>query len=723
MALVAAMLCLRPALAQQPAGRTEKSADIVRLDQAPVIDGRLDEAVWTRATVISDLHQVRPNEYEAPSERTEFYLFYDDQALYVGARVWDSDPDRVTARVLRQGGGLRFEDRIALILDPFYDKRNGYMFEVNPNGVRLDGLWKNTTDFAPEWDGIWEGDASYLEDGWTAEMAIPFKTLSFDPNSDLWGVNLWRFIAHRQETVGWSSQNRAFNPGAGGVISGFRDLDQGLGLDVVPSVSLREDRDLETGISDFTTEPSLDVFYKLTPGLNASLTINTDFSATEVDARQINLTRFSLFFPEQRDFFLKDGDIFEFGKIGARDPVVFQTPPDLNNGKPFFSRRIGLSESGAPVDLDYGGKLSGRVGEWNIGALAIRQPEFEDVDASDIAVARVARNVLSESTLGGIVTYGDPTSNIDNALVGADFLYRNTRLGPGKAMEAELWYQETDTDGLSHDNAAHGANLAFPNTNKWRGGIGYRELQKNFNPRLGFVSRTGVRNYFGSVGYTHRPRDSVLRTVQSGINFRRFDRIGGGLESQVIFVSLASLENQQGDQVLLSVAESKQGLIEPFQISPGVILPVGEYQWHSWGLNLNTGTQRKLSSAFQMRVGDFWSGEQLQLDGKLTWRPSRHYGVVARYVYQDIDLLEGSFTNRLITLENEIVFSSRWAWVTLAQYDNVSGSLGVHSRLHWIPQAGREMFFVLNHDFVEENDSFRSTDSQLVLKLSYTFRF
>jgi hypothetical protein len=720
---VAAALWLSPVLAQQPAGRTEKSADIARLDQAPVIDGRLDEAVWSKATVIRDLHQVRPNEYDAPSERTEFYLFYDDQAVYLGARVWESDPDRITARVLRQGGGLRFEDRVALILDPFYDKRNGYMFEVNPNGVRLDGLWKNTTDFAPEWDGIWEADAVYVEDGWTAEMAIPFKTLSFDPNSDVWGVNLWRFIAHRQETVGWSSQNRAFNPSAGGLIRGFRDLDQGLGLDVVPSISFRQDRDLDAGTSEFEAEPSLDVFYKVTPGLNASLTINTDFSATEVDARQINLTRFSLFFPEQRDFFLKDGDIFEFGKIGARDPVVFQPPPDLNNGKPFFSRRIGLSESGQPVDLDYGGKLSGRLGEWNIGALAIRQSEFEDVQASDIVVARVARNVLAESTLGGIVTYGDPTSNIDNALIGADFSYRNTRLGPGKAMEAEVWYQKTDTEDLSDDNAAFGANLAFPNTNKWRGGIGFKELQDNFNPRLGFISRTGVRNYYGSVGYTHRPRNSVLRTVQSGINFRRFDRIGGGLESQVIFVSLASLANQHGDQILLSVAESKQSLVEPFQISPGVVIPVGDYQWRSWGLNLNTGSQRKLSSIFQVRSGDFWSGEQLQLDGKLTWRPSRHYGVTARYVYQDIDLLEGSFTNRLITLENEIVFSSRWAWVTLAQYDNVSGSLGVHSRLHWIPRAGRDMFFVLNHDFAEENDSFRSTDSELVLKLNYTFRF
>lgn len=708
---------------QEP-GRVEtKTADIVHLEGPPVLDGKLDDAVWARATVIKDLHQIQPNEFESPSERTEFYMYYDDEALYVGARVWDSQPDEITARVLRQGAGIRFEDRVAVVLDPFYDKRNGYMFEVNPNGVRLDGLWENTTDFAPEWDGIWEAGAHYLEDGWSAEMAIPFKTLSFDPNNDVWGINVWRFLAREQEMIGWRSQNRTFNPSSAGVVRGFRDLSQGVGLDIVPSVSLSRERNFANATDNFDTDPSLDMFYKVTPALNASLTVNTDFSATEVDARQVNVTRFGLFFPERRDFFLKDGDIFEFGKIGAMNQTVFQPDTDRQNGKPFFSRRIGLSESGAPVDLDFGAKLSGRVGEWNVGGLAIRQAEFEGIDATNMVVARAARNVLEESTLGTILTYGDPTSNADNSLVGVDFAYRNTRLGPGRVLESEVWYQQTQTDGLQGDDAAFGFNLVMPNSNKWRGGIGYKELQRNFDPRLGFAARTGVRNFYTAVGYTHRPVNSAIRTFRSGINFRRFDRIGGGIDTQVIFLTLASIENQQGDTLGLSRFRSTQGLIEPFEISTGVTIPTARYDYGGWGLNLGTGNQRKLRGALDIRSGGFFSGDQLRVDSQFTWRPSKYYSVTARYSYHDIDLAEGHFVNRLMTLQNEIAFSSKWAWVTLAQFDNVSNNLGIHSRLHWIPTQGRELFVVLNHNFIDQENSFRSTESQLVLKFNYTFRF
>ncbi|MDH3691954.1 MAG: carbohydrate binding family 9 domain-containing protein [Gammaproteobacteria bacterium] len=723
LALIVFFAASQPALTQE-SGRIEvKTADIVRLEGPPVLDGKLDDGVWARATVIKDLHQIQPNEFERPSERTEFYLYYDDEALYVGARVWDSRPQEITARVLRQGGGIRFEDRVAVVLDPFYDKRNGYMFEVNPNGVRLDGLWENTTDFAPEWDGIWAADAHYLEDGWTAEMAIPFKTLSFDPNNDVWGVNLWRFLAREQEFIGWKSQNRTFNPSAGGVVRGFRDLSQGAGLDIVPSVSLRRRRDFASASSNFEIEPSLDLFYKVTPALNASLTVNTDFSATEVDARQVNVTRFGLFFPERRDFFLKDGDIFEFGKIGAMNQTVFQPDTDRQNGKPFFSRRIGLSEAGQPVDLDFGAKLSGRIGEWNVGALAIRQAEFESVDATNMIVARAARNVLAESTLGTIMTYGDPTSNADNALIGVDFAYRNTRLGPGLALESEVWFQKTETDGLSGDDAAFGFNLVMPNSNKWRGGIGFKEIQQNFDPRLGFAARTGIRNFYTAVGYTHRPEDSAIRTIRSGINFRRFDRIDGDVDTQVIFLTLASIENQQGDSLGLSVFRSTQGLIEPFEIFPGIIIPTDRYDYGGWGVNFGTGNQRKFRVQLDVRSGGFFAGDQLRTDGQFTWRPSKHYSVTARYARQDIDLPEGSFITRLITLQNEIAFSSKWAWVTLAQFDNISNNLGIHSRLHWIPTEGREMFVVLNHNFVDEDNDFRSTNSEFVVKLNYTFRF
>ncbi len=224
-------------LMAQPAAAEDKTIAIVRVDTAPVIDGVIDEAVWSLAEPIEDLHQVNPVEYESPSERTEIRLLYDDEALYVSARLWDSQPDRITAQVLRQGEGLSNEDRFAIILDPNLDRRSGYRFQVNPNSVRWDALYADTSDTQSNWEGIWRAEATVDEQGWTAEIAIPFKTLSFDPDGEAWGVNFERTIQRNDETLAWVSRNRQLNPGIAGTVVGFRELHQGRGLDIVPSVS------------------------------------------------------------------------------------------------------------------------------------------------------------------------------------------------------------------------------------------------------------------------------------------------------------------------------------------------------------------------------------------------------------------------------------------------------------------------------------------------------
>src|SRR5262245_2204830 len=253
-----------------------------------------------------------------------------------------------------------------------------------------------------------------------AELEIPFKTLPFDPDIDTWGFNFGRGIRRRGEEIAWVSRNRTYNPSIMGLATGFEGMNQGFGLDVVPSVSVNKRKAFASSTNESNLEPSLDVFYRVTPSLNASLTANTDFSATEVDDRQVNLTRFSLFFPEKRDFFLNDSDLFEFGRIsgsGAQNGNRATSASTANNGRPFFSRRLGLSPSGTPVDLKVGGKLSGRIGRWNIGALALRQDGFGEVLPSNVLVTRVSANVLQESTLGMIATKGDPSSNLDNSVL------------------------------------------------------------------------------------------------------------------------------------------------------------------------------------------------------------------------------------------------------------------------------------------------------------------
>ena len=318
------------------------------------------------------------------------------------------------------------------------------------------------------------------------------------------------------------------------VISGLTGQQQGVGLDIVPSVVASQSEDFETGTTDSEADPSLDVFYNFTPSLEGVLTLNTDFSATEVDDRQINLTRFSLFFPEKRDFFLQDVDIFSFGGLER-------------NGIPFHSRRIGLGDNGQPVDLEVGAKVTGRVGRWNVGVLDIQQEGFNDVEDSNLFVGRVSANVLEESSVGMILTHGDPQGNLDNSLFGADFRYRNTRLPGDRTLEGELWFQQSDTEGVDDDDSAWGLRIASPNGEGLQGEIAYDTFSENFNPALGFVNRSGIERTVSEIGYSYRPDfHRWIRSIQTGLNLENFDRISGGLESRGIFLELFEVETHTG---------------------------------------------------------------------------------------------------------------------------------------------------------------------------------
>ncbi|HEX7080655.1 MAG TPA: DUF5916 domain-containing protein [Gammaproteobacteria bacterium] len=702
------------ALAQdlEVSGSSEKSVRIVRTETPPVIDGVLDEAAWSSAATIEDLHQIQPVEYAEASEPTLIRLMYDDDALYIGARLYDSEPEQITARILRQGAEVFADDWFAVTLDPFHDRRSGYLFQTNPNGLRQEALYQNVSEEQWDWQGIWYAAAGIDGEGWIAEMAIPFKTLSFDPLNDTWGINFRRSIARRDERIGWVSRNRATNPSVSGIAIGFEGLDQGLGLDVVPAIALRDSRDRLSDVDDSESAPSLDLFYKITPSLTGSLTLNTDFSATEVDDRQVNLTRFALFFPEKRDFFLQDADIFEFGGIGE-------------NGRPFFSRRIGLAADGEIVDIDAGAKISGRVGRFNLGMLSIRQEASTDAPAETSTVARVSANVLSESTVGLIATHGSPQSPLDNSLVGADFMYRNTRLPGGRVLEGEAWVQQSRTEGIDGDDRAYGLRVRSPNETGFRGGVGFTELDENFNPALGFANRVGIRRLDGDLGYTHRPRSGFLRAVGGGFEAERIERLAGGLESQEIELELLEAEGRRGDNVRVERSFNKEVLLEPFDIHPGVVIPAGEYSFASTRVNFEFADQRKLSGEIGYQTGGFFSGDRDEIFGAIRWRPSGHFTGRLEYGVNEIDLPEGTFTTRLLSVRADIVFSARLSWVNLIQYDNVSEVIGINSRLHWIPEAGREAYLVLNHsaEDLDRDDRFHSSFSEAAVKFNYTFRF
>lgn len=762
-----AALCALPGLsAAQPAGLAQradaaqragpegdalKSVRMVRTDTPPVIDGRLDDAVWSRAAVIDDFHQSRPIEGAEPTERTEIYLLYDEDALYIGGRFWDSRPDLIAAGTLRHRSlRLGDDDRIAIVLSPYNDRRSGYKFETNANGVKHEAIYQNVSQNLPVWNTIWDVASTTDSDGWATEIAIPLKSISFDPENDAWGINFSRAVRRKGEEISWVSRNRSYNPSIVGLATGFTGLQQGLGLDVVPSLAVNRRRLFEpAGIAannpsgdssrdpagDYSrTRPSLDLFYKITPSLNSALTLNTDFSATEVDSRQVNLTRFSLFFPEQRAFFLQDTDIFEFGRIGGRNSDTNQSisGPSRENGRPFFSRRLGLSDSGQPVDLDYGGKLSGRIGPWSVGGLAVRQAEFGGIESSDVFVGRASLSILEESAVGFIVTDGDPNTNLDNSVAGADFRYLNSRLGNGGVIEADAWFLQSDTEGLSADDRAFGLGLSAPNRAGLRWGLAAKEVQRDFNPALGYVNRSGIRDRTADLGYTHFFRGGPIASWFASIDAQRIELLDGGLQTQVFTITPLEIDSRSRDSLVVQYKSTDEVLVRPFRIyrdpsdtSRQVVIPAGRYSFDEYIATAASGSHRNLVAAVNYRWGNFFSGEREQYSTIMTWRPTKHFTFRLAYDYHDIRLPQGAFVTRLAHFTSEVAFNSDLLWTNRIQYDNVSEEVGINSRLHWVLRDGREAYLVLNHNLqdYDRDNSYDEALADLSLKVNYTFRF
>jgi hypothetical protein len=725
-----------PAVAQESlVDPGQKTVHVVRTDTPPVVDGDLSEAVWARAAIVDDLHQTEPIEYAMPSERTEILILYDDDALYIGARLYDKDPELITANNMRQNDNVAQDDRFYVTIDPFNDRRSGYYFGINPNGVRSDGLYRNVSEFYGDWETIFQVASGRFEEGWTAEFEIPFKSISFDPTTDTWGLNFSRGIVRKDENLAWVSRNRQYNPSIAGLAVGFEGLRQGIGLDIVPSASARQSHTMSgdplvPDADDTDLEPSLDLAYKLTPQLNASLTINTDFSATEVDDRQVNLDRFPLFFPEKRDFFLREADIFEFGGIGGQRQTSI---PGFNslaqNGRPFYSRRIGLSPTGEPIDLDYGGKISGRAGRFELGVLSVLQDDFATIPADNLSVIRARAGVLEESTLGAIVTEGNPSGSLHNSLAGIDFQYHNTRLPGGRTLDADIWYQESDTEGVDSDQASFGVGVRVPTSEGVRGRLEYREFEANFNPALGLITRTNVSHAAASLGYMLRTRGDYLRSWLINVDVDNVDYLDdGSTQTHALMFRPMVLRNDEGDELMVAYQDLTEGVADPFEISPGIVIPDGLYAIESWGVQLSTAAHRKLvvrARLVDYGDGRFFDGNRDDSFVELVWKPSPHFGTSVSYEYSDVDLPQGSFVTRLVRAGIDFVFSSKLSWVNLIQYDNVTETAGINMRLHFIPQPGRDFFFVVNHNLedLDRDDDFHTATADLTAKVSYTFRF
>jgi hypothetical protein len=715
---------------QGPRARaTARTAVVTRTAEPIAIDGVLDEPIWSRAPRIGPLIQRQPVPGGTPSEKTDVTLLYDDDALYIGVVAHDSEPDKVIGTQMARDATLSSDDRVEILLDTFRDQRSAFYFATNPAGALVDGLIFANGQLNTDWDAIWDVRTRRTEQGWVAELVIPFKSLSFPAGRSVWGFNFSRSVYRKLEDIRWSGarlETEFLQVSEAGEITNLDGLTQGIGLDVRPFVAGSVLHLGEMGRNEVDGKPGLDLFYSITPSLRLTGTVNTDFAETEVDERQINLTRFPLLFPEKRSFFLEDAGVFSFASTGPEPAGGI--PPAGADVYPFFSRRIGLLE-GEEVPIDVGAKLTGRIGRSDVGVLAVRTGELEDVvEPKNLVVARMKWKLFQQSYAGVIFSGGNPASGESGQTYGVDLRLTTSRfLGGSRNFDVTAYAARSVNEGRSGEDWSWGFSARYPN-DKYDAQVVVREIQENFDPALGFVQRGNVRMLRLAASYNPRPDFLDIQQMFHDVYYTRFTRLDNGqVESWNLYVTPFDWHLNSGDSIhaLLDFNPSYERLFDPFEISPGVVLSPGEYRFTRFGSFFASAAKRRLSGSFGVNWGDYWSGKAEEVRAGLTYKLPPWLTLSVNLNETFARLPEGDFTATIVTSRIDYSASPRLSFSSLIQYDNRSRDLGWQSRLRWTLQPGSDFFFVFNQGWIHDEGElrFRAQDSKVSGKLEYTFRF
>ncbi len=708
----------------------EPEAEIARIasDEAPKIDGDISDPVWSKATRIDRFYQTEPVRGAEPSETTVVYIAYDENNLYFAFFCGDSQPDKILATVMQRDRELWQDDNIRVYLDPYDSSRDAMAFLVNSLGTQMDMLIENNSNFYPEWDTIWDVEARRTDDGWTAEMAIPFRSISYDPGVDKWGFEIMRQIRHKNETVRWSQIDQflpPWNVSEIGSITGLRDISQGLGLDVQAFGKFNYERDWMQRPRDdsFTPEASGNIFYRITPSLTGTLTLNTDFSDSPLDERQVNTGRFSLFFPETRDFFLQDRTIFEFGGRAMTPPLT------AINGLPFFTRKIGIVDDEI-VDLIAGGKLSGRIGNLNVGALSVRMDNSENINAETLSVARLSAEVLEESRIGTILTHGDPDSTGRNTLAGVDFKYRNSDLFNRGRFLADFFYQRSFSNDVhgpaaGKDDDMFGFFLGYPNDFlRWY--ISGKEIGKRFDPALGFVNRRNIRDYNGDYVRRKRFGDGWIQWLEGGMLGNIVTDLDNDIETHKLTL-LTGARNRIGDEIKVQASNLREVINQPFLIAGELPVPLGDYHFNQFYVALNSSNSRKLIADVEVTCCRIYDGDYLGLNTILEFRLSKYFRLTAKHNMEKFEMPSGKLTVHIGSLDSSINFTPDMQIDTQMQYDNISERFSFSARYRWFPRPETEVFIAVGQtaDMKSNNfpGHFDADQTQVTVRLGHTFRF
>ena len=676
-----------------------------RLQEPVVLDGKLDEAVYARVAPIDGFLQQEPLEGEPATEETLVWLLFDERNIYVSARLHDSQPEReVISEMRRDGQGTNDNESFGVVFDTFHDRRNGFLFQVSLAGGLFDGYITDERDMNRDWSTVWDARTQRTDEGWTLEMAIPFKSLRFLPGNQDWGINFKRVVKWKNENQYVTRMPAALGRRAINKLSSAATL---VGLE--PPQTHRNFELKPYGITGFTTDHpaaaassskakkngGIDMKVGITDGLTADVTYNTDFAQVEEDEQQANLTRFSVLFPEKRDFFLEGQGIFAFGGQSNRPPGTssnFGNPQQPDVPVLFFSRRIGLVD-GKEVPIDVGGRITGKTGPYSLGLIDIRTSEdsARNLAATNFGVVRLKRDILRRSAVG--VLYTDRSS---------------TQLGPGHASMVGVdgvfsFYQNlnfntylaaSDTPGTSGDNLSYRAQLDY-NADKYGLQLERLDLQKNFVPDVGFTRRTAFARNTVYARYSPRPQSKTIRKMYYDVSFDYITDPSDRLQSRAGLEAVRA-ELQNGDQVALELAQNYERLDTAFEVSPGVKIPTGGYAFNEVHLLFNPGPQRPVSANVTLEYGQFYNGTRtgistsrgrVQISPQITLEPGITLNIVR--------MPEGDFTSTLFNTRATYTLTPRMSASALMQYNSTAASFSSNIRFRWEYQSGSDLFVVL----------------------------
>jgi hypothetical protein len=669
----------------------------VRIATPLDIDGRLDDEIYARTESMSDFIQVEPYAGASATEKTEIWVFFDRDHVYVSARCWESRPDQLVATEMRRdNGGAWQNDHLAFAFDTFYDRRTGVEFATTPLGTRMDGQISGERQYHGDWNTVWDVAVGRFEGGWTLETVIPFKSLRYRPSrAQVWGLSVRRSNRSKNEfsyltaIPAGRGMNGIMLLSAAATLVGLEAPPASRNLEVKPYAiaNMTTDRTAKPSLSnDFGSDVGFDVKYGVTQSLTADVTYNTDFAQVEADEQQVNLTRFSLFFPEKREFFLENQGTFAFG--GASTNRSGDTPIL------FYSRRIGVN-AGRAVPIEVGGRVTGRVGKFSLGVLNIQAGDepIAGARATNFSVMRVKRDILRRSSIGVLATrrsaaMAGPGATSAYGLDGTFAFFDN--------LNINTYWARTQTDGLAGDDTSYRAQLDYAGD---RYGVQAERLVvgDHFNPEVGFLPRSDMRKTFGLFRFSPRPqRFASIRKFSWLGSLSYIENGAGRLETREGEAEF-EIEFQNSDRWTAGVTDTYEYLPAPFGIAPGVTLPEGPYQFTTLRTGLTLGQQRRVSANISAEYGDFYSGRKTAVrlgSGRVNLGPQLSIEPIVSMNW--VDLAEGSFTTTLVGSRATYTVTPLMFVSALVQHNSSTDALTMNVRLRWEYRPGSELFVVLN---------------------------